>query len=269
MRHHDIFLPESMYEIDSTMDFKKIQFINNFKLSLTGIVIRENSRDEYLEVLIGENLTAILPFSQATIYPTHKEDGSISPNIYELVGNKIRAKIISLNNDKIILSRKENMIEALENLKKQTEFELAVITGFSKQSAFFDVGAGIQGRSHTKDFSLIKFHDIKDIGIKKNERVPVKVIEFLDDEMRFNLSRVSALPSHYDHFWEGDRVVATVFNPAPNSNGGHFVLIDNTWGGIVNPSATQIEYGDKIVACVHALSENGLKLNLVEKIDST
>jgi len=262
-----IFLPESMYKIDLDMTFEKLWYSYECDLSISGKVTRLNSADGVLEVYLGKNLTGIMPFSEATIYALQTKEGRISPNITELVGKTIQTKISNITNDCIFLSRKNNMEEALETLKKHTQFDCAVITGFSRISAFLDIGAGIIGRCFAQQFSSVKFRNIEDIGLKKGDIIPVKVIEFLDENNWFELSRVSLLPSHYDFYNAGDTVTCKVFESLNDYDGiGYLVLIDSKFKGVVDSYETQLEYGDEIIAYVKKLKDEGLKLLFIEKL---
>lgn len=262
------YLPESMYKLDSTINRENLYSLYECGVSVTGRVIRLNSKDKILEVDLGDNIIGIMRFEDATIYPVYDAEGVASPNVYKLVGKNIQAKIIGFDNTNIFVSRKLNMLEALEVLKNETHFEFAKITGFSRMSAFFDVGAGIVGRSNSKEFSNVKFRDIQDIGLQNGDIVPVSVIEYFNEDKRFELSRVDVLPSHNDYFSSGDTVTCKVFEPVLDTEViGHYVLIDRTFCGIVDSPKIKLQYGDEIVAYVKKVKDAGLKLAMVEKID--
>jgi len=267
--HQTTYLPESTYTIDPSIDYRKLESLYIHNSSVSGIVTRLDQNKKLLEVSINENLTAKMNFSDATIYPIYNDNGELSPNVYRLVGKKIRAKITDFYTNDIFLSRKENMLEALKHIKTKTIFNSARIVGFSRMCAFIDVGEGIIGKSYGKDFSIVIYKDIHDLGLKIGDIIPVKVIEFFENDNRFELSRVDVLPSHYDYFTPGDVLTCKVFGNVENDphQEGYFVLIDSTFCGIVDSPNVKLDYGDLIIATVKKLKDDGLKLNFLEKLN--
>ena len=261
-----IFPPESFFSVDNEMSIKKLTSIFNNSSPIAGKVLRINSQTESLEVDLGNGFYGTMKFVDSTIYPIYKGDGTLSPNVYTLVGNTIQAKILSLNDDCILLSRKENMLEALEYLKSEKEIEAASITSFSKISAFIDIGAGIIGRSYGKNFSVVKYKDIADTDFKIGDTISVKTLEFSEESKMFELSRVNTLPSIFTSLHRGDIVIGKVFDHVNDlENPGYYVAIeDNKFSGIVDiiDDSIKLKYGDLIWASVHRVTDNGAKLRL-------
>lgn len=268
---HKNFLPESLYNIDSTMTYEKLYDFYESRTTLTGKVRRLNSQERLMEVELGNGFLSFMSFEEATIYPISRPDGTFSPNLYHLVGKTIRAKIIGFDhsNKTPFLSRKENMLEALPFLKGQTnEFINASISSFSKHSAFFDMGAGIMGRASTMDFSAARFRDIRDLGFKIGDIIPIQIISFLEEENKFNVSRVATLPSVFDVLSEGDVVTAQVFDKVNDDEQiGYYILVDQTFTGIVDSPDIELKYGDMITVFIKKIKTDGkLKVTLVKNI---
>ena len=262
-----LFLPESLYGIDLDMTYKKLSVFYESKTSITGKVTRLDSENRVLEVLIGRNLIGYIPFYEATIYPINKCNGNLSPNIYALVGKTIRAKIINLEIDNIILSRKENMLEALSYIKEQEKIEYASITGMSRYMAFFDIGAGVLGRCYGKNYTNILYDNIRDIGLDKGDIISVSIISFDQENKNFELSRIDNLPSAFEVLKRNDVISGTISGPVNDPNQiGYFVDIDHSdHVGIVD-SPDILEKGDKVVCNVKRVTEKGPKLSLMQKI---
>ena len=263
-----IFLPEALYGIDSEMTYNKLYIYYKTNTSVTCKVLRSDSKNQLLEVDLGGNLTGIIPFELSTIYQIYNGT-SLSPNIFSLVGKNVRAKIqkFDFENNTIILSRKESMLEAFEILKDTTQIDFAVITGFSKSSAFVDIGAGITGKSTEKAFSSIIFNNIEEIGINKGDIISVTVLSCDEETKRFELSRVDALPQINNFLSRDDHILCTVLAPIDSEKTGYFVSIDkNNFKGIVDSPYEELFPGDKIVAIIKRNTLKGTKLNLVEKI---
>jgi len=262
------FLPESMYTIDSSMTYEKLCCFYKEGTTITGNVRRINSSLKVIDVDLGNGCFGSMSLEEATIYPLYKPDGTISPNLYHLVGKTIRATIIGFDssNQLPLLSRKVHMLDAITFFKNETEFLDAYITGFSKHSAFFDIGAGIMGRSNTKAFATTKFRDVKDIGLHVGDIIPVKIISFSENESRFDVSRVAALPSVFDILSEGDVVTAQVFEQVKDEQEiGYYVQVDKKFNGIVDSPDVNLRYGDTITVFIKKIKDDGnLKVTLVK-----
>lgn len=262
-----LYLPESTYTLDSKMNHKKLKFFYENNYTVTGKVTRLNSIKEHFEVYLGEDLIGIMPFSESTIYPIYNESNEYTSAIYALVGKTIRAKITEYDGSyHIILSRKENMEEALEYFKNTTEQISGSITGFSQMSAFLDIGSGIIARSYGKNFCNTIFKDIQDVGIKKGELVSVKILyPSVDVPNKFEVSRVETLPKAKDCLNPGDLVTCKVFSEI-GDNEGYYVLIDDKFCGIIDSPDIKLEYGDEVIGIIKKIRKKGVKLNLVERV---
>lgn len=259
-----LFLPESMYKIDSQMNYRKIKTFYKKKSTISAKVLRLNSKDKIFEVDLGGDQKAIMPLEEATIYNMYKEDGLYSYSILSLVGKIIQAKIIDVENG-VVLSRKSNMLEALEYFKQRDEVCTANITGFSHLSAFVDIGAGISGKCYPSGISKVVFTDIKDLGFKKGNIIQVKILDFKEDINCFDLSFVDAVPDIKNSFNEGDVIMCKVFSSL-NDGIGYYVLIDNRYAGIIDSPYVELNYGDEVSAVIHKITDKGPKLRLVEKL---
>lgn len=259
------FLPESMCKIDSKMSYKKIKTFYKNKSSITGKVLRLNSKDNLFEVDLGGNLIGILPIEESTIYQIYKPERKFSYSVITLVGKVIQAKIFSLKNKQIILSRKANMLEALENIKPKKEIQFASITSFSQTSAFIDLGAGIIGKSTTYNLSPVIFNHASEIGLKKGDIIPVKITDFQSSINCFDISVVDATPDYKDALNEEDIVLCKIYGDV-GDNLGYYVLINNKYAGIVDSPSHKLQYGDEISAHISKISAKGPRLKFVEKI---
>lgn len=259
------YLPESMHEIDSTMDRQKLLSIYKNNQSIIGKITRLNSKDQVFEVNLGGGLIGIMPVEYSTIYQIYKGDNKFSYNIITLVGKIIQAKIMSLDNNIILLSRKENMLEAIEVIKELSEINFASITSFSTASAFIDIGAGILGRCFTYNFANTIFKDAKDVGFKKGDIIPVKIIAFQNEINCFELSAVDTFSRLPDILNEKDIVTCKVFGSLEDGI-GYYVLIDNKYVGIVDSPFYKLMYGNEISAIIRRMTDKGPRLKLVEKL---
>lgn len=255
--YSEIFLPESMYKIDSNISRQNL-LVGDI---VTGRVIAIKTFDNLLEIDIGNGLTGMMTLWHSTIYSIYRDDGLLSPNVFKLIGKTIRAKVIASGDD-IILSRRYHMLEALNILKEQTEFHYASITAFSKLSAFLDIGAGILGKIYPKEFSNVIFKNIRDIGLNVGDVIPVKNLGLNEDLISFNLSRTQMLPNAKDVLSKGDIVYCKVFGGI-GDNIGYHVLINKSISGLLDSKEQKLYYGDKVIAVVKRITPKGPKLRFL------
>jgi len=260
-----LFLPESMYEIDSKLNRRKLVDCFKKHINITGRITRLNSKDNLFEVDLGGNFIGIMPFESSTIYPIYKDNGKFSFGFISLVGKTIQAKIIKYDNNNIILSRKESMLEALEILKQTNKIKFATITSFSQSSAFIDIGAGILGKASTADYSSTIFKTAADVGFKRGDVIQVVIKQFQPELNCFDLSVVDSFKIVENVFNVDDVVTCKVFSSV-GDNLGYYVLVDNKYAGIVDSPFHQLKYGDEISASISKFTINGMRLKIVEKL---
>ena len=264
---HDVqttFLPEALYHIDENMNWRKIalSYIND--TAITCKVTKLDYYNDILEVDLGNNFKGTISLEEARIYPCYKND-LVSSSIYTLVGHTIRAKIVSIK-PTIELSRKQNMLQALPYISQCSHFDKTTITGFSKFSAFVDVGAGITGKISRANFAPVIFDDITDIGFKLYDTFPTDVLEFDPVNNRFELSRTSCLP-HFTTVLSKNTVVTCKIFGSVSDLSGSYVCIDKNFAGIVDSvDGIEFRYGDEIVAVIAKdpdVSKKGVQLNFI------
>ena len=263
MNQKQTFLPESLYSMDSEITLEKISILCKTQTPIVGTVMRLDSENERFEVYLGKGIYGYMAFTESTIYPIFRDDNSLSPDVYTLVGKKIRAIILSTTSG-ITLSRKRNMQNALKYLinNNVTTIPYAEITAFSKLSAFIDIGEGICGRCYGKDFASTIYRNIKDIDIEKNSLVSVKIIDFNTETKHFNLSRVALIPNISQIYNEGDFVTCKIFSQLDNL--GYYVLINNNYKGILDSKRERLYYGDIVTALVKRITTKGTHLQFID-----
>lgn len=113
-----------------------------------------------------------------------------NPGKFAKVGQKIKVKVIGLDNDKISLSIKrlqENPWDVLARKYKVGDTVKAPISRISQFGAFMELEGGIQGLIHLSEISHGVVKDIRDF-IKVGEEVEAKIINFESNEKRIGLS---------------------------------------------------------------------------------
>lgn len=113
-----------------------------------------------------------------------------NPSKFAKVGQKIKVKVIGLDNDKISLSVKrlqENPWDVLARKYKVGDLVKAPVSRISQFGAFMELDGGIQWLIHLSEISHGVVKDIRDF-IKVGEEVEAKIINFEPKEKRIGLS---------------------------------------------------------------------------------
>lgn len=113
-----------------------------------------------------------------------------NPSKFAKVGQKLKVKVIGLDNDKISLSVKrlqENPWDVLSRKYKVGDTVKAPISRISQFGAFMELDGGIQGLIHLSEISHGVVKDIRDF-VKVGEEVEAKIINFEPKEKRIGLS---------------------------------------------------------------------------------
>lgn len=261
-------LPEGCYEFKELTNAEILEACRQ-SLTVTGIVT--NVQDNALIVKLGEEIFGTLPFEEATIYPftySSNRKRALPIQIYTLLKKQIRVKIVSVDptsdsEDAIILSRKANMLEAVEYLSN-CDYGLFKISNSTPTMLFGDIGEGINGRITIREVTRSRIKNVAEY-FHVDDECPVKILE-KDDLNRFNLSYKETFPKYNpEQFVAGDSYYAVVHEPVDQAHSGYFVCINPQITGIMDvDETTRFEYGDHVTCKVKYANAKGLKLSLVK-----
>lgn len=268
--------PESMYFFDPTkVSRKKVVEAFQQGKAVTGFVESFDAKfSGSFKVNLGDGLIGILPISDASIYPLYRNNGSTSGEFNNLIGRTIRARVLFIdengNDPYVYLSREQNMMETFDYFVSNhiDEVSAATIVGLAEKSAFVDIGQGVVGRISPQEFSQCFYDSIYDVGLKKGDSFPVKILNFDKETFKVELSRLACLPSAEKVLIPGKVYVAQVFHPVINSAKysygyyGYFVSINTYLRGIVD-SPIPLCYGDSIFVRLKAFGTKGPKFRFV------
>lgn len=235
--------------------------------TVTGFVEKVIADKQVLEVRLGIGLVAILPFAEATIYPLRysKKKASLLPtNIRCLIKRKIRVKITEVNGDFIAVSRKQNMLEALEyirNIKRTPMY----ITNVIPKSVFGDIGEGIVGKIIINEVCRSHIKNVREY-LSKGQTIDVVILE-ADDEQRFNVSYRQAFKPYCQEDYSTGMVVRGRIGDWINitDTSHYYVNIAPQVSGILTIKAHKhLEYGTNVECIVTGTCEKGLYLELAK-----
>lgn len=248
------------------------QIITAYKngYTVTGVVENVLGDEKIVQVRLGDDILAKLPFSEVTIYPlrySKKVQSDLPTNIRCLMQKKIRVKITKVKDDEIILSRKLNMIEAYFKLL----FEKTVmmyITEVIEKSVFGDIGEGLCGKMLINEICRTHIHHAKH-RMKIGQTVEV-LLTGVDQERRFAVSyRQTFKPFCKEDYPVGMMLTGTV---------GDWIKVGNTstYYVEITPQVPAIltiykrchlKYGTKVECVVKGANDKGLFVELNENTE--
>ena len=257
-------LPEACCDTRKYLSFE--QCIVSYKENQTvcGTVVSYNNEEEYLTVRLGCELFAKLPYSEVSIYPlkySTNPEYKLPFQIYLILNKRISAKILSIKGDEIILSRKNNMLEAFEELKKYTYLHFYV-TSVTQSDVFGDVGAGISARIPRCKLCKSRIRSAEEVVCVGNNLL-VKVFSYDYENMRFTVSYKDTFDKYNPNLYHsGEKITCIVNEVVDDSATGYFVNVTPQVVGIVDNlyDMPKLNYGDKIDCIVTRATKKGLHL---------
>lgn len=258
-------MPEAWYKISQDITHEELSRKFESNEFVVGKVTYWNSSKKCFEIDLGNNLVAIMPIDEASIYPTSFPDGKLKPEGFTLVGKTICAKIITILPDKIVLSRKANMLEAFKTI---CNFENKIVNCYIKSAKgtmiFTDIGHGISGLLHVTELCSCRLNDVRDLGIAEKSFINAKINSVDPTTFHISLGYKELFENLSDQFNYDDVIEAIALNPVQNTKDAYFCYINPNTSAILNSvSNLIIPYGSKVIARVRASNPDKLKLSFL------
>ncbi len=166
----------------------------------------------------------------------------------------------NLDNNTIILSRKANMIKALNRIKSlEGETISCTITSMNEYGLFLDSGHGITGLLHISRLISTKVKSPSDVGFSVGESIKAKIYSVDCKTRRVELSYKDLFSNLAHELNTGDVIEAISLFPVNESESGYYAYVNPNTPALVNAPKhreSKIPYGSKIVAAVRAYSSN-------------
>ena len=259
------FMPEGWFEESENIVKDNIKEFESSGKVIQGLV-KECDCNCNLHVKFGNNIEGIIPRKEVEALELD-ENGNVDIKSCERKVNKyIQFKVKSVEDDKIILSRKDATLDAI-NWFKQDVKEGMILNGIVKNirqfGAFVEIGAGVVGLLHIEDMSVSRIKTPKDrfyIGQKIN--VMVKSID--KETGRIVLTHKELLGTWEENikdFKEGTRVEGTVREVEKFKNGIFIELKPNLVG--MAEYKENVNYGEKVTVYIKKIIKEKKKVKLL------
>lgn len=216
--------------------------------SVTGFVEKICIDSKECIVHLGNKIFATLPFSEVTVYPLKEGSNNTPIQVHSIKERKIRVKILSMSEDKIILSRRRNMIESAKKLCKGL-FVTGYVRCTTHEVIYLDLGDGLTGILRKRNINT-------ESTINRDDLIDVKIIN-VSDNYRYILA--------YDNIdlkqFVGKVLDGTVKGKIHDK---YFIEFPNHVNGILSvyPGTAPLENGARVKCYVRCSTEKGLRLYL-------
>ncbi len=192
-------------------------------------VIEAHERDEVIEatvtqvvkggVLVDLGMRGFVPASQIRRQPVG--------NLDELVGQKLRLKVIDLDHKRhrVVLSQRLVLEEEMQAKKQELldtlepgQIREGVVVRLADFGAFVDLG-GVDGLIHNSELSYARIKHPSEV-VKIGDVVQVEIMKFDPETKKVSLSLKHALPDPWDQYadklYETNTVRAQIVKATPN-----------------------------------------------------
>ena len=221
-----------------------------------------------LYVNLGNDITGIIPRNEIEAVNTEKT-GYPKPNICMNKVNKIvQVKVKKIEDNNVILSRKEVGTEAINWIKNELH-EGSVVCGIVKNirpyGVFVEIGGGIVGLLHIEDISVARIKtplERFEVGQKINI-----MIKYIDRDLNRVILTYKELLGTWEEnvksFEEGSTVIGIARETEKLKNGIFIELKPNLVG--MADYKENIEYGQKVRVYIKKIipEKRKIKLNLI------
>ena len=216
--------------------------------SVTAFVESVDPVSQTCQVHLGNNIFGVLPFNEVTVYPLKEGSDNTHIQVHSIKERKIRVKILSISEGKIVLSRRRNMIESAKKLCKGL-YVKGYVRRTTQEVIYIDLGNGLTGILRKRNVNT-------ESTINRDDLIVVKIIN-VSDNYRYILA--------YDNInleqFVGQVLEGTVTGKIHNK---YFLEFPHHVQGIlaVRPGTAPIENGARVKCYVRDYNEKGLRLYL-------
>ncbi len=262
--------PERDFRIDDNMTLDEVERRCKQNISITGYIHGFNIFERNAFVSLGNGIEAVLPFDEICLEELKYSSGTPAQLKALLRKKSVRAKVTSINGDKVYISRKANLLETLDIVKENIGcFFYATVESASGHSVFLDIGEGVIAYCGVEELTRIHLKDTRD-WVKIGQHFRVKVTNFKEKEKFVFCSVKRGSFGDYSKFKKGTVVNARVGAEIPSINGsypGFFVEITPAISGIADVcksfySGEKPKFGDMVKCYIREVDAYNHKMKL-------
>lgn len=258
----NLFKPEICYDF-IPLTLEEIHKAHKNNETITGYVEEIYPNEHYISVRLHQDLFAVLPYNEVSIYENEYVDSEDYKMARILKGKNIRMKVTNIQGENVYVSRRKSMMEALSHLKN-CDCVVSHVYYITKNCACADIGNGIVGYIPINEMAVSYIKSICEY-INKGAILKLKILNFNHQNTAY-MSYHQALPK--TNVKVGSLVDCNVTRKVDDIPTGYFALINPTLCGIVDKTlyCPYLLYGDRIQCVVVGKSKSGLKLRFLKML---
>lgn len=257
-------LPEAGYSLNPCMTFEELQHHFYFNHFVVGRVLYFSAQTQSFKIDLGNGIIAKMPLVESSIYLTSRPDGLLTAEAYGLISKTVCVKILQLDYDDIVVSRKENMLEAFEALSNmEGQVVDCYVKSCLKKMVFVDVGHGISGAIRILDLCKTKINHVLDAGVAPKDFIKAKINTIDSENFHVVMGYKELFEDLSGSFNRNDLISAYSFFPIETGN-GYFASVNPNTSAILDPiPGISIPYGSNVIARVKSSAPNKLRLGFI------
>lgn len=222
--------------------------------SVTGFVEKICSDTSTCRVHLGQGIWGTLPFDDASIYNLRTDDSNIPLQVYYIKGTNIRVKVTQIT-PTIMLSRKDNMLEAFGGIKKG-DFCDAEVKNRLPDMFVLDIGEGLCGNLRMRNVN-------SSTAINKGDIIRVKLLNSNEKRVFYTSFDNMDYSKYLKRTFRG-KITGRL------NDTHYFVEFPKHVTGVLNLSerGKSFQIGEEVACYVHGYTEKGLELCLDKHLNS-
>lgn len=247
--------PEKLYKYQH-LTLKEIESAFKEGRTITGFVQKICSDTSTCRVHLGQGIWGTLPFDDVSIYNLRTDDSNIPLQVCYIKGTNIRVKVTQIT-PTIMLSRKDNMLEAFGVIKKG-DFLDAEVKNLLPDMFVLDIGEGLCGNLRIRNVN-------SSTAISKGDIIRVKLLN-PNDKCVFYTSFDNMDYSKYLRRTFRGKITGRL------NDTHYFVEFPKHVTGVLNLRSSEggksFQIGQEVACYVHGYTEKGLELFLDKHLNS-
>ena len=259
------FIPEGWKDEHTQFSIEGLNMAKETGEVMEGLVTKCDSNYN-LYVDLGKNLTGIIPREEVELLNL-AEDGKSKPNLcINKVNKMVQFKVKDVEEDKIILSRKDvekDSIGWIKNDLKEGAILNGIVRNMQNYGAFVEIGGGIVGLLHIEDMSIARIKTPAE-RFSIGQKIDIMVKSIDKENGRVILTHKELLGTWEENIknYEECSTVVGIAREVEKSKNGIFVELMPNLVGLAD-YRDDIEYGQKVSVFIKKILYDKRKIKLV------
>lgn len=263
------------YESNASREYFMLKMNKNERV--TAKAIRFDYNNQVIDCTLSNTVSAILPMSEVVPQELKVLQSSSSnyfsyPEICSIIGKKIGVFITyyDTNLNKFIISRRDSMLKAFEEIKKENIIDCDIKT-MTNTALYVDCGYGIPGLIYISECAKCRIRSVKD-SFKIGNIIRCKILSINENDTNLTLSRIQAVDEEGIKLNVNDIVYGKVRerysneNDKDNQQSYYFEILPYNLVGFVNifNYNLTLNYNDELICNIVKITPEGkYKLKMI------